>query len=152
MRFDEFVCFEATIPELQATDRDGAIAELIAALVSAGKIPSESAKDVVKAVIKRENEASTGMGKGVAVPHVKHAAVKNVLAAVGQSSDGIDFASLDEQPVYSVILADQSRQQSRQASAGHGERLPASAEREVPQIPPAVPGAGRAGGPAQRGG
>jgi mannitol/fructose-specific phosphotransferase system IIA component (Ntr-type) len=104
MRFDEFVCFEATIPELQATDRDGAIAELIAALVSAGKIPSESAKDVTKAVVKRENEASTGMGKGVAVPHVKHAAVKNVLAAVGQSSSGIDFASLDEQPVYSVIL------------------------------------------------
>jgi mannitol/fructose-specific phosphotransferase system IIA component (Ntr-type) len=89
---------------LQATDRDGAIAELVAALVTAGKIPSESAKDVIKAVIKRENEASTGMGKGVAVPHVKHAAVKNVLAAVGQSSAGIDFASLDEQPVYSVIL------------------------------------------------
>jgi len=104
MRFDEFICFEATIPELQATDRDGAIAELIAALVSTGKIPSESAKDVIKAVIKRENEASTGMGKGVAVPHVKHAAVKNVLAAVGQSNNGIDFASLDEQPVYSVIL------------------------------------------------
>ena len=104
MRFDEFVCFEATIPELQAADRDGAITELIAALIKAGKIPSDSAKDVAKAVIKRENEASTGMGKGVAVPHVKHAAVKNVLAAVGQSSNGIDFASLDEQPVYSVIL------------------------------------------------
>ena len=104
MRFDEFVCFEATIPELQATDRDGAITELVAALVHAGKIPSESAKDVAKAVIKRENEASTGMGKGVAIPHVKHPAVKNVIAAVGQSSAGIDFASLDEQPVYSVIL------------------------------------------------
>jgi PTS system nitrogen regulatory IIA component len=104
MRFDEFVCFEATIPELQATDRDGAITELVLALTQAGKIPNESAKDVTKAVIKRENEASTGMGKGVAVPHVKHAAVKNVIAAVGQSSAGIDFASLDEQPVYSVIL------------------------------------------------
>ncbi len=104
MRFDEFVCFKATIPELQATDRDGAITELVAALVQAGKIPSESAKDVAKAVIKRENEASTGMGKGVAIPHVKHPAVKNVVAAVGQSSAGIDFVSLDEQPVYSVIL------------------------------------------------
>lgn len=104
MRFDEFVCFEATIPELQATDRDGAITELVTALVNAGKISGEAAKEVTKAVIKRENEASTGMGKGVAVPHVKHAAVKNVLAAVGQSSAGIDFASLDEQPVYSVIL------------------------------------------------
>jgi len=73
-------------------------------LAQAGKISNESAKEVTKAVIKRENEASTGMGKGVAVPHVKHAAVKNVVAAIGQSSAGIDFASLDEQPVYSVIV------------------------------------------------
>jgi len=44
------------------------------------------------------------MGKGVAVPHVKHEAVKDVVAAVGQSSAGIDFSSLDKKPVYSVIL------------------------------------------------
>lgn len=104
MKFEEFVCFEAAIPELQATDRDEAIGELVEALAAAGKIPAESVKDVAKAVIKRENEASTGMGKGVAVPHVKHAVTKNVIAAVGHSGAGIDFASLDEQPVYSVIL------------------------------------------------
>jgi len=104
MKFEEFVCFEATIPELEAQDRDGAITELVAALVKAGQIPAESGKDVTKAVIKRENEASTGMGKGVAVPHVKHAAAQKVVAAVGHSGAGIDFAALDEQPVYSVIL------------------------------------------------
>ena len=104
MKFKEFICFDAIIPALQAADRDGAIAELVSALVKAGKLPAGQAKDVTKAVVKRENEASTGMGKGVAVPHVKHAAVKHVIAAVGQSSGGIDFASLDEQPVYSVIL------------------------------------------------
>ena len=104
MKFEEFVCFEATIPQLQAKDRDGAITELVAALVGAGKIPAELGKEVTKAVVKRENEASTGMGKGVAVPHVKHGAVKTVVAAVGHSAAGIDFASLDEQPVYSVIL------------------------------------------------
>ena len=104
MKFEEFVCFEAAIPQLQAKDRDGAITEMVAALVNAGKIPAESVKDVTKAVIKRENEASTGMGKGVAVPHVKHAAVKKVVATVGHSATGLDFASLDEQPVYSVIL------------------------------------------------
>lgn len=104
MKFEEFVSFKATVAELQATDRDGAITEIVAALVTAGRIPTESAKDVTRAVIKRENEASTGMGKGVAVPHVKHPAVKNVVAAVGHSGTGIDFAALDEQPVYSVIL------------------------------------------------
>ena len=104
MKFEEFVCFEATIPQLQAKDRDGAITELVAALVNAGKIPADLVKEVTKAVIKRENEASTGMGKGVAVPHVKHAAVKKVIATVGHSGTGLDFAALDEQPVYSVIL------------------------------------------------
>ncbi len=104
MKFDEFVCFEATVPELQSQDRDGAIAELVAALTQAGRLPADSSAEITKAVVKRENEASTGMGKGVAVPHVKHGAVKDVLAVVGQSSAGIDFAALDEQPVYAVIL------------------------------------------------
>lgn len=104
MKFKDFMCFKATIPTLQAMDRDGAIAELVNALVEAGKIPAALTKEVTRAVIKRENEASTGMGKGVAVPHVKHPAVKSVIAAIGQSGEGIDFASLDEQPVYSVIL------------------------------------------------
>lgn len=104
MRFEHFVCFEATISELQAADRDHAVAELVSALVKAGKIPAARGKEITKAVIKRENEASTGMGKGVAVPHVKHGAVKDVMAAVGHSDAGIDFAALDEQPVYSVIL------------------------------------------------
>jgi mannitol/fructose-specific phosphotransferase system IIA component (Ntr-type) len=55
-------------------------------------------------VIAREHEASTGIGKGVAVPHVKHSSVKKVVAAIGCSTDGIDFSSLDKEPAYSVIL------------------------------------------------
>ena len=104
MKFEDFVCFEAMIPELQSTDRDGAIAELVAALVKAGRLPAELAAEITEAVVKRENEASTGMGKGVAVPHVKHAVVTEVMAVVGQTGMGIDFAALDEQPVYSVLL------------------------------------------------
>lgn len=104
MKFADFVCFEATIPELRARDRDGVITELVSALDKAGKLGKGNREEIIKAVIKREKEASTGMGKGVAVPHVKHAAVKNVVAAVGQSSAGIDFSALDKQPVYSIIL------------------------------------------------
>jgi nitrogen PTS system EIIA component len=104
MKFEDFVCFEATIPEFQTSDRDGAIGELIASLDKAGKLGKSNAKAITRAVIKRENEASTGMGKGVAVPHVKHKAVKDVVAVIGQSGAGIDFSALDKQPVYSVIL------------------------------------------------
>ena len=104
MKFADFICFEATIPQLQAKDQDGAIAELVSALDKAGKLKRGSREDVIKAVIERENQATTGMGKGVAVPHVKHPAVKDVVAAIGLSSTGIDFSSLDKQLVYSVVL------------------------------------------------
>jgi len=104
MKFADFVCFEATIPELQATDRDGVISELVSAIDKAGRLGKDSRQEVINSVIKREKEASTGMGKSVAVPHVKHPAVKDVVAAVGRSNVGVDFSSLDKQPVYSVIL------------------------------------------------
>jgi len=104
MKFADFVCFEAIIPELEVADRDGAIVELVAALDKAGRLGAKKCEQVTRAVIERENEASTGMGKGVAVPHVKHEAVEDVVATVGLSSSGIDFSSLDKQPVYSVIL------------------------------------------------
>ncbi len=104
MKFADFVCFDAVITELKAADRNEAIKELVCALDNARKLGKNNRQDVIKAVVKREKEASTGMGKGVAVPHVKHAAVKKVVAAVGLSSKGIDFAALDKQPVYSVIL------------------------------------------------
>lgn len=104
MKFAEFVCFDALIPKLKVHDRDGAITELVEALDAAGQLGKGNCKKVVRAVIRRENEASTGMGKGIAVPHVKHKTAKRVVAAVGQSDTGIDFSALDKRPVYSVIL------------------------------------------------
>ena len=104
MKFRDFVCFEATITELQASDRDGVIVELISSLDKAGRLGKGKCGEIIKEVITREKEASTGMGKGVAVPHVKHKAIKEVVAVIGQSSTGIDFFALDKQPVFSVIL------------------------------------------------
>jgi len=104
MKFADFVCFKALVQQIEARDRDGAIAELVAALDDAGRLGRGERQEIIKAVIKRENEASTGMGKGIALPHVKHGAVKDVVATIGKSAVGIDFRALDKQPVYSVIL------------------------------------------------
>jgi len=104
MKFRDFVCFDATITDLQAEGRDDVITQLVSSLDNAGKLKEGACREIAREVIKRENEASTGLGKGVAVPHVKHKAVKNVIAAIGQSGTGIDFFALDKQPVYSVIL------------------------------------------------
>ena len=104
MKFSDFVCFEATVPELRAGDRDGVVAELVSSLDEAGKLGKHKCQEITAEIIRRENEASTGMGKGVAMPHVKHDVVSDVVAVVGQSSTGVDFFALDKQPVYSVIL------------------------------------------------
>jgi mannitol/fructose-specific phosphotransferase system IIA component (Ntr-type) len=104
MKFSDFVCFEATVPELQAGDRDGAITELVSSLDKAGRLGKNKCQEITAEMIKREDEASTGMGKGIAMPHVKHEAVTDVVAVVGQSSAGVGFFALDKQPVYSVIL------------------------------------------------
>ena len=104
MKLADFICFNAIVPELESKDRDGVITELVSALDKAGRLGKRNRKKITMEVIKREKEASTGMGKGVAVPHVKHQAVKDVVAAIGQSGAGIDFSALDKQPVYSVIL------------------------------------------------
>jgi len=104
MKLSDIVCVDAVIPDLSVTDRDEVIKELVGVLSAVGKIPKTRAKDIAAAVISRENEASTGIGKGVAVPHVKHSSVKKVVAAIGCSTSGIDFSSLDKEPAYSVIL------------------------------------------------
>lgn len=104
MKLADVVCLDAIIPQLASTERDAVIYELIDALNKIKKLAKIDTKVLARAVIKRENEASTGIGKGVAVPHVKHEAISEPIAIVGCSSDGIDFASLDKQPVYSVFL------------------------------------------------
>ena len=104
MKLRDFIVTEAIVPELQATDRDAVIRELVTSLAKAGGVDEEAVPEVVAALIKREQNGSTGFGKGVAVPHVKHAAVKKMAGTVGRSAGGIDFAALDHQPVYSVVL------------------------------------------------
>jgi len=104
MKLKEFIVADAITPELAASDRAGAIRELVTALSTAGALPEASVDEVVAALIKREQNGSTGFGKGVAVPHVKHAKVKKMAGTVGRSVNGIDFAALDHQPVYSVFL------------------------------------------------
>ena len=104
MKFSDFVCFDAIVSKVRSSDRNGVITELVEALAKAGELDAADCKKIAKAVIKREDEASTGMGKGVALPHVKSDTVKKIIATVGLSTDGIDFSSLDKQPVYSVML------------------------------------------------
>ncbi len=104
MKLRDFIVSEAIAPELKATDRDGAIRELCSALAESGALPKTAVDEVVASLVKREQNGSTGFGKGVAVPHVKHPKVKKMAGTIGRSTAGIDFAALDHQPVFSIVL------------------------------------------------
>ncbi|MFQ5463526.1 MAG: PTS sugar transporter subunit IIA [Phycisphaerae bacterium] len=104
MKLADLMHAKSVVPELQSTDRNGVIRELVQALVDQGALEAEHMETVAKSAIARENQGSTGFGKGVAVPHVKHECIKKITATVGRSSQGVDFASLDRAPVYTVFL------------------------------------------------
>ena len=104
MKLLDIIVKKAIIPSLVATERDSAISEIIDSMVEAGALSPKLRDEFVKAVIKRENRGSTGFGHGVAVPHVKHAAISKMAVAVAVSAGGVDFNALDRQPVYSILL------------------------------------------------
>ena len=104
MKLSEIIAKGALVPRLKATTRDEAIAELVEALASAGVVPKKRISEIVKAILKRETQATTGIGKGIALPHVKLKGIKKPVGTIGLSSHGLDFSALDSKPVYSVIL------------------------------------------------
>ena len=104
MKLSDFMIKEAIVAELQASDRNGVIRELIDSLARAGAVDPGDADALARSVIQRENQGSTGFGKGVAVPHVKQDRVKTMVGTIGRSSRGVDFAALDRAPVYTVVL------------------------------------------------
>jgi fructose-specific phosphotransferase system IIA component len=104
MKFADFVSVEAILPNIESDDKETVIRELTASLLSAGKISEEQSDGIVKAILKREELGSTGIGRGVAVPHTKHASVDQLVGTVGVSVEGVDFDSLDGEKVHLFFL------------------------------------------------
>ena len=87
---------------LSGTDKNSVIKELIE-LLDANKLLINK-DEVLQSVVNREATRSTGIGSGIAIPHGKCKGVKELVIAVGISRQGIDFQSIDEKPVYIVVL------------------------------------------------
>jgi len=104
MKLNDFVVKEAIIPDLQATDKRNVIEQMIDKLIEAGAASKSLRAAMIKNIMEREGHGSTGFGKGVAVPHVKHEKIKKMAAGIAVSSSGVDFAALDKLPVYSIVL------------------------------------------------
>lgn len=88
--------------DLQATDKAAAIKELAQKIKDAQHI--NDLDTYLNAVFKREEEYTTGIGNGVAIPHGKTAAVLKSSLAFGRSNKGITYNSMDNKPVYLIFL------------------------------------------------
>lgn len=87
---------------LESIDKEECMEEMVDMLVRSGRIKDRGG--ALQALRQREAKATTGIGKGVALPHGKHASVPTLVAAMGTSSPGIEFDSVDGEPVRLVVL------------------------------------------------
>ena len=104
MKFADFVSREAVRADLTADDKESVIREMTQALLKAGRVAMNECESIVKAILKREELGSTGIGRGVAVPHTKHPSVDRLIGAVAVSAGGVDFDSLDGEKVNLFFL------------------------------------------------
>ena len=99
MKFADFINKKAIKASIKATDKEAVIRELVDSLVSSGALKASDKDEIVEAILKREELGTTGIGRGIAVPHTKHASVSSPVGTVGVSTEGLDFKSLDGEPV-----------------------------------------------------
>jgi mannitol/fructose-specific phosphotransferase system IIA component (Ntr-type) len=104
MKFSAFIVVEAIRTDLKADTPRAAVDEMVGALIDAGAVEDEKRRRLVDAVIRREKKGTTGFGNAVAIPHAKHDGVGGVVGTVAVSRNGLDFASLDGEPVHLVFL------------------------------------------------
>jgi PTS system fructose-specific IIC component/PTS system nitrogen regulatory IIA component len=88
--------------DLEAADKDEAFEELVDHFCQAEK--SNAREEILEALREREAKMSTGIHKGIGIPHAKTTAVENVYGVLGISRRGIDYDALDGEPVYLVFM------------------------------------------------
>lgn len=104
MKFVDFVSRDAIRTHIAADSKKDVIRAMATSLKEAGKIAPDQLDSIIDAILKREELGSTGIGRGVAVPHTKHPSVHELVGAVAVSEDGVDFDSLDGEKVHLLFL------------------------------------------------
>jgi PTS system fructose-specific IIC component len=104
MMLSEMIQEDVVRVGLAARNKWEAIEELVDVLIAAHELRLANRAEVIEAVKTREKSFSTGLNHGLAVPHGAVECVKELVAALGTSADGIPFESVDETPAHLVIL------------------------------------------------
>ncbi len=102
MKLSDLLSEDVIKVNLESEGKEEVFAELIDLLVRSGKITNRAT--ALQAVEEREALGTTGIGKGVAIPHAKDSNVGRLTAALGISGEGIEYESIDDEPAYVIFL------------------------------------------------
>ena len=104
MKFSDFSCREAIRTNLDAGEKQAVIRAMVTSLIETKRINEKDYESIVEAILKREELGSTGIGRGVAVPHTKHPSIDKLIGTVAISEEGVNFDSLDGEKVHLLFL------------------------------------------------
>ncbi len=102
MRFTDYLSLDRIIKEVSSTSKEEVLEEIVSILRERGVI--EDSEPYLTALLERERLCSTGIGRGVAIPHAKLKSLKKMLLSFVRSSKGVDFDSLDRKPVHFIFV------------------------------------------------
>jgi len=129
MELREFFSEDAVQLELQGTSKDEVLKELIGLL----KLDEKSEGMLFKMLKRRENLGSTGIGRGIAIPHCRSLVVNRLRVAFGRKRDGVDFKAIDDKPVnYFFLIVAPPLEVSNQYLPVLGKIAQFSKEADVP--------------------
>ena len=100
MKLRDFFTTASVSLDLQSSTKEDLLKELVALL----ELDPKSEAILVKTLKRRENLGSTGIGKGIAIPHCRSLVVSRLRLAYGRKPDGVDFNAIDGQPVHNLFL------------------------------------------------
>jgi len=104
MKLMDFLSKKSIVAEIKSTKKEDVIKELVDLLIESGELEKTYRSKVIDALMERESLGSTAIGQGIAIPHAKTDCVTKLVGAFGLSKKGVDFDSLDGEPVYIFFM------------------------------------------------
>jgi fructose-specific phosphotransferase system IIA component len=101
---EEYFAASCMLLDIDVSSKEAVVQKMVEAAAATGKIKRGKTAEVVEKVMAREQVGSTGIGRGVAVPHAKSTSVKDLVGVFARVKKPLDFSALDGQPVDLVFL------------------------------------------------
>jgi PTS system nitrogen regulatory IIA component len=104
MKITDFLDVKAATADLKSQTKEDVISELVDIVIETGGLDKKDKDKVMEILMAREALGSTAIGQGIAIPHGKSDTVKKLVGSIGVSKNGLNFDSLDGEPVYIFFL------------------------------------------------